>query len=589
MAVTDIQFPYNPNGDREDCEILDESAYLTLTNGVDYQFIIPQFAPFFDNQKLTITSVKENRFLQFNIDYILTHKFKTASDHLNKDIYGSITFLDKNISGEIKLSYSTLGGDFTNKDNLVLEQLAGNLTGHRSVKWEDILNKPVTFPPHQHAHVPNQIMDMNDVIAPLEKIAELIKGDTHPDHKHTMDKIEGLVDALKYLADRVPNNKSIIITPIEPFIINNLGSVLILQLPKVLSKTSIKFSIWLNSDIANSVITVMGDIETGKTGNVPWLNLEIRADNDTFTQRVSGSYSDQGYPLFSLEKKEGIWENISLLIPIVEYDKNIKDNITGDFNCTDGTTLVGKIVDIDEFAYQSDLDALKELLNNVIDVEIANLKEALDNLIEGEITDITNLLNEHVNDKNNPHAVTKDQVGLSNVLNYTSTSDPNDASENKYSLAKGVNTVWSKANQNSSSISSLNSTVNSLQSQINGKYSVNGGTISGNVNVSGSLVAMGNISAYSDIKLKENINSLENCLEKLSSINGYSYNFKNSYKRSIGLIAQEVEKVFPELIQGESIKSVMYGNVTAVLVEAIKELSDKVDALSDVVLANKSD
>ena len=69
----------------------------------------------------------------------------------------------------------------------------------------------------------------------------------------------------------------------------------------------------------------------------------------------------------------------------------------------------------------------------------------------------------------------------------------------------------------------------------------------------------------------------------MKALNGYSYYNKLSNKADIGVVAQEVEKVFPQLVQtdSEGYKSVAYGNLVAPLIEAIKEISNKLDELFD--------
>ncbi len=85
----------------------------------------------------------------------------------------------------------------------------------------------------------------------------------------------------------------------------------------------------------------------------------------------------------------------------------------------------------------------------------------------------------------------------------------------------------------------------------------------------------------SDIRLKKNINKIENALNKVLNLQGVTYQWKKdeypSYKfeegNKIGLIAQDVEKTFPELVRTETdgMKSVNYANLSPVLIEAIKE------------------
>jgi hypothetical protein len=98
----------------------------------------------------------------------------------------------------------------------------------------------------------------------------------------------------------------------------------------------------------------------------------------------------------------------------------------------------------------------------------------------------------------------------------------------------------------------------------------------------------------SDARLKKNIKPLTDVLERLSGVHGISYEWNETYealgraskKREIGIIAQDVQKVFPELVttwSAEKYLAVDYGRLTAVLVEAIKELNAKMEALQERV------
>lgn len=104
---------------------------------------------------------------------------------------------------------------------------------------------------------------------------------------------------------------------------------------------------------------------------------------------------------------------------------------------------------------------------------------------------------------------------------------------------------------------------------------------SGEATFSGNVCAA-NISCSSDHRYKENITSLSNNLNNLALINGVYYDWDKekwpdrnfSDDRQIGFIAQELEEVYPELVHtdADGYKSVVYNKMTAVLVEAVKEL-----------------
>ena len=111
-------------------------------------------------------------------------------------------------------------------------------------------------------------------------------------------------------------------------------------------------------------------------------------------------------------------------------------------------------------------------------------------------------------------------------------------------------------------------------------------TFTGTLSVTGDIVATGNITAYSDARIKADITPIANALEKVNQIGGYTYtrtDLEDQNTRHTGLLAQELLSVLPEaVLQGASpddLMSVAYGNTVGLLVEAIKELTAKVAKL----------
>jgi hypothetical protein len=87
--------------------------------------------------------------------------------------------------------------------------------------------------------------------------------------------------------------------------------------------------------------------------------------------------------------------------------------------------------------------------------------------------------------------------------------------------------------------------------------------------------------SVSDLNLKTNIESIENALNTINQLNGYTFNWKSDGEMGIGVIAQEVEEILPDIVKTneDSVKSVSYVSIIPVLIEAIKELSNKIDDL----------
>jgi hypothetical protein len=101
--------------------------------------------------------------------------------------------------------------------------------------------------------------------------------------------------------------------------------------------------------------------------------------------------------------------------------------------------------------------------------------------------------------------------------------------------------------------------------------------IGGGLNVTGDITASGTVTANSDEKLKENVITIENALEKVLSLRGVEYDRIDSGDHQIGVIAQEVEKVVPAVVYGDEIKSVAYANLVGLLIEAIKEQHKEIE------------
>ena len=117
------------------------------------------------------------------------------------------------------------------------------------------------------------------------------------------------------------------------------------------------------------------------------------------------------------------------------------------------------------------------------------------------------------------------------------------------------------------------------------------------LDASGNMIASGNVTAFgsvSDERLKENIEVIENPIEKVKKLKGVTFTYKKNKKKGTGLIAQDLEKVLPEAVytsetiadkkegeESEEHLAIRYGNTVGLLVEAIKELEARIKELED--------
>jgi len=115
----------------------------------------------------------------------------------------------------------------------------------------------------------------------------------------------------------------------------------------------------------------------------------------------------------------------------------------------------------------------------------------------------------------------------------------------------------------------------------NGKFTVSGiSSFANNINCTGIITAT-DFNSSSDLNLKKNVNKIDNPLDKITQINGVTFEWKSDDRKALGVIAQEVETVFPELISlsQQGYLSLNYNGLIAVLIESIKELKKEVEEL----------
>ena len=150
--------------------------------------------------------------------------------------------------------------------------------------------------------------------------------------------------------------------------------------------------------------------------------------------------------------------------------------------------------------------------------------------------------------------------------------------------ANTANTIVSRTSSGDFTAGTI--TCSAVDATLSG-YRVNGTTVIDvsrnlinvvNGNFSG-IITCSSVNSTSDINLKENIQTINNALGAVTSLRGVTFDWKQNGSPSIGVIAQELEKVLPELVNQGEYKSVNYNGIIGVLIEAVKELSAEVEDL----------
>jgi hypothetical protein len=122
---------------------------------------------------------------------------------------------------------------------------------------------------------------------------------------------------------------------------------------------------------------------------------------------------------------------------------------------------------------------------------------------------------------------------------------------------------------------------------LSGYLPLTGGTLTGALNGT-SAVFSGDVTAFSDRRVKKNIATIDNALAMVTSLRGVTYNRidNDDLSQKIGVIAQEVDIVAPQLVRtnADGMMSVAYANMAGLFIEAIKQLANDNDSLRQQII-----
>jgi len=96
-------------------------------------------------------------------------------------------------------------------------------------------------------------------------------------------------------------------------------------------------------------------------------------------------------------------------------------------------------------------------------------------------------------------------------------------------------------------------------------------------------VAATHFDSLSDLKLKTNVKQIQNPIETVKKIDGVTFNWKEDNDPSMGVIAQNVEEILPEIVSGDDVKSVNYSGLIGLLIETVKDQQKQIDELRGLI------
>lgn len=400
-------YPFDPTGNAATNRIQGERQVISAPNWSDFYFIIPLAAPFF-RESMQLIHHPSGRILAEGVDYVCTHRFHDASLAVGKPIYGSITFYDKTLSGVVEMNYQTIGGAWTLPEEEIIEILSNKLLNPRITVWEQVTDLPFEFPVIDHEWELDDMVGASEIVAAIEGIRDAI-----------MASGEGGLGA--HLADF--NNPHQ--TTKAQVGLGNVQNLPLATLPDAQAGTS--------NDVYMTALRTAQAIQTQALTPLNTHTANFNNPHQTTAAQV-GLGSVANYPTASQTEAEGGTANNRFMTPL-RTAQAIAALATGPMtahinntNNPHGTTKAQVGLSLVQNYAIADALAARAGTANDLYMTPAMVREAISAQSGGEVV-------EHVNNTNNPHQVTASQVGLGAVQNYgvaTQTDAQNGTANNVY-------------------------------------------------------------------------------------------------------------------------------------------------------------
>jgi hypothetical protein len=341
MSDQPYAYPFDPTGTAISNKVPPEQHIINPPDYSEYYFIVPKVGPFFENG-LVVTHFPSGLVLENGKDFVLGHKFSSASKATGKSLWGSISFYDKTLSGSVEIKYNTIGGVWTIDEHKVLEILSNVINNPRITTWEQVVDLPINFPVIDHDWNLDDLVGASEVVDAINRVTA------------------GILDAAA--TDGEGGGSSV-------------GSHVL--------------------DFNNPHGTTKKQIGLEFTPNLPLARAEHLNDPDSVNALVS---------------PKGVRDILAVTINLaLNSHVNNKDNVH------EVTAEQVGLGNLSNFTIATPEEAVAGISNETYITPSGALILIVDKAI--------NPLNNHINDESNPHNVTAEQVGLGDLVNLKLATD----------------------------------------------------------------------------------------------------------------------------------------------------------------------
>ena len=171
MADPVVTYPFDPTGQASTNRVVGEEIIVLPPGDRLFHYTMPKLAPFFGKNLIVKLRDLNNNVIPLTegVDYYLSHKFMDASLATMHAIYGSISFLKRDIAGVLIVDYSHLGGIWTIDSATLGEIMLDMLRNPRITTWEQVVERTVDFPVIDHVWNLDDMVGQKEILEMMEK------------------------------------------------------------------------------------------------------------------------------------------------------------------------------------------------------------------------------------------------------------------------------------------------------------------------------------------------------------------------------------------------------------------------------------
>jgi hypothetical protein len=174
MSEQEYAYPFDPTGQLDSNLIVNERHTINPPDYTDFYFVVPLVGPFF-RENLVVRHWPSGRVLVDGVDFALGYHFLSASRATANPVYGAISFYDYELTGVVELTYQTLGGPWTINEEKAAELLSNVVSNPRITTWEQVVDMPETFPVIDHEWDLVDLVGAGEVVEKLDLIEDAIR------------------------------------------------------------------------------------------------------------------------------------------------------------------------------------------------------------------------------------------------------------------------------------------------------------------------------------------------------------------------------------------------------------------------------